>query len=140
MKAARRFLFTPLILLVFASVSIAHEKAEPTPLQAPVTAVQAKAPVTLQAGDYELVSLIFEFAPGAGVPRHMHGGKVLVLVLSGEMTLREKGRERVIKTGESWTEDPGREHSVVNAVNTTARVAVNMILPKGAEATTIIKK
>ena len=77
--------------------------------------------------------------PGAGVPNHMHGGHVLATVLGGEMTLREKGSERVIKAGESWAENPGDAHSAVNASTTGARVAVSMLLPKGAEATTMMK-
>lgn len=140
MKTVQRFLFISLGMLLLASVVIAQEKAEPTALPAPTTINQAKFPVTLQSGDYVLTSTILDFAPGAGVSRHMHGGQVLVLVLSGEMTLREKGAERIVKAGESWTENPGNEHSVINARNETARVAVSMLLPKGAEATTVIKK
>ena len=74
------------------------------------------------------------------MPTHMHGGYVLVTVLHGEMTLKEKGTERIMKVGESWTENPGNQHSVVNAGTAVARVVVNMLLPKGAEFTTIIKK
>jgi quercetin dioxygenase-like cupin family protein len=48
--------------------------------------------------------------------------------------------EMIKKQGESWTENPGNEHSVINAGNVTARVAVSVLLPKGAEATTMIKK
>jgi quercetin dioxygenase-like cupin family protein len=48
------------------------------------------------------------------------------------MTLKEKGSERIIRSGESWTENPGDMHSVVNTGTTTARVVVNILLPKGA--------
>jgi quercetin dioxygenase-like cupin family protein len=80
-----------------------------------------------------------DFPSGAGVPRHIHGGSALVTVLSGEITLKEKGAEIVKKTGESWTEKPGSEHAVVNAGTATVRVAISMLLPKGAEATTVLK-
>ena len=83
---------------------------------------------------------ILDFQQGAGVPDHMHGGPVLVTVLSGEITLMDKNSKRTVKVGESWTENPGDIHSVVNAGTTTCRVAVNTLLPKGAEVTTIIKK
>ena len=139
MTTVQRLFFASMVMLALAAVAIAGEQAGPAALSAPATVNQAKFPVTLKAGDYVLTSSILEFAPGAGVSRHMHGGQVLVLVLSGEMTLREKGGERVLKGGESWTEEPGNEHSVVNAGNETAWVAVSMLLPKGAEATTIIK-
>jgi quercetin dioxygenase-like cupin family protein len=140
MKTGLRLFCITLMTLFLASVSLAQEKEGPTALPAPVMANQGKRPLTLQSGEYELISIIFDFAPGAGVPKHMHGGQVLVLVLSGEMTVREKGTERVVKAGESWREEPGSEHSVVNAGSVTARVAVSMLLPKGGEATTIIKQ
>jgi quercetin dioxygenase-like cupin family protein len=140
MKTVQRLLFITLMVLLPLSVSVAQEKAAPGTLPAPTTVYQAKFPITLPSGEYELVSTILEFAPGAGVARHMHGGQVLVVVLGGEMTLREKGTERIKKQGESWTENPGDEHSVINAGDVTARVAVSMLLPKGAEATTLIKQ
>lgn len=140
MKTGQRLFFITLMTFLLASVSLAQEKGGAAALPAPTTVQQGKFPITLQSGEYELISTIFDFAPGAGVPKHMHGGQVLVLVLSGEMTLREKGTERVIKAGESWTEDPGNEHSVINAGKVTARVAGSMLIPKGGEVTTIIKQ
>ena len=139
MKTVQRLLLTTSMMLLLASASIAADKTEPTAMPAPTTVYQAKSPITLQSGEYELLSMIMEAAPGVGVPRHKHGGQVLVLVLSGELTLRQNGTERVMKTGDSWTENAGDEHSVINTGNVTARVAVSMVLPKGAEATTIIK-
>lgn len=140
MKIGHRLLFVTLMALLPCSVAVAEEKAASGTMPAPTKVYEAKSPLSLPAGDYELISTILEFAPGGGVPTHMHGGNVLVVVLSGEVTLREKGVETVKKQGESWTEIPGNEHSVGNAGNVTARVAVSMILPKGAGATTIIKK
>lgn len=140
MKTVHRLLFITLMALLPVSVSLAEEKAAAGALPGPATINKAKLPITLPAGNYELISTIMDFAPGAGVARHMHGGQVLVLVLSGEMTLREKGAERILKAGESWTENPGNEHSVINAGDVSARIAVSMLLPKGAEATTLIKK
>ena len=140
MKTVLRLLFIAALALLSVSASLADEKGAAGGLPGPAIFNQAKLPIALPAGNYELVSIIFDFAPGAGVPRHLHGGQVLVLVLSGEMTLREKGAERVVKAGESWTENPGNEHSVVNAGTVPARVAVSMLLPKGSEATTLIKE
>jgi len=109
-------------------------------MPAPSVVYKAAFPIEMQAGGYDLVTIIFDFPPGAGFPNHFHGGHALVTVLSGEITLREKGTERIIKAGGNWTENPGDIHSAVNAGGTTARVAVSMLLPKGAEPTTIIKK
>ena len=140
MKTGQRLFFITLMTLLLASASLAQEKGGPTALPAPTTVQQGKFTITLQSGEYELISIIFDFVPGAGVPKHKHGGQVLALVLSGEMTVREKGTERVVKAGESWTEDPGNEHSVINAGKVTARVAASMLIPKGGEVTTIIKQ
>ncbi|HEY6873073.1 MAG TPA: cupin domain-containing protein [Geobacteraceae bacterium] len=140
MKTGQRLFLITLMTLLLASVSLAQEKGTAAALPAPATVQQAKMPITLQSGEYELISIIFDFAPGAGVPLHRHGGQVLVQVLSGEITVREKGIERVMKAGDSWTESPGNEHAAINAGSVTARVAVSMLLPKGAEATTIIKR
>jgi quercetin dioxygenase-like cupin family protein len=85
-----------------------------------------------------LVQVILEFAPGAGVPLHHHGGPVVVTVLMGEITLRESGTERTVKAGESWTEQPGAPHAAFNKSSGVLRVAVSVLLPKGAEVTTLL--
>ncbi len=139
MKTARKLLFLTLMVFLPLSVSIAEEKAATGAPPAPTTVYQAKFPIALPSGEFELASMILDFAPGAGMPMHKHGGHVLVVLLSGEMTLREKGTERIMKPGDSWTENPGDEHSVINAGDVAARVAVSMLLPKGAEATTLVK-
>lgn len=139
MKTGKTVLFAFLVVLLSVSVTAAQEKAGQAAAPGPTTAYQAAFPITVPAGEYDLLGTILDFAPGARVPNHVHGGHVLVTVLSGEMTLREKGGEKIIKTGESWTENPGDVHSVVNAGVTSARVMVTILLPKGAERTTIVK-
>lgn len=140
MKYVKLFSLVCLALLLLVSVTTAQEKTEQISMPAPSVFNKAALPVELQAGGYDLVSIIFDFPPGAGFPSHFHGGNALVTVLSGEITLREKGSERTIKAGGNWTENPGNIHSAVNAGDTTARVAVSMLVPKGAEPTTIIGK
>jgi quercetin dioxygenase-like cupin family protein len=140
MKTAKLLLFIVIAGVVIILVSTAQEKAGETAAPGPTTAYQAKFPITLKAGEYDLQTIIMDFPRGAIVPNHRHGGFVLVTVLNGEMTLKEKGGERIIKAGESWTENPGYIHSVVNAGAATARLVVNILLPKGAEATTLIKQ
>jgi quercetin dioxygenase-like cupin family protein len=141
MKTIRAFLFVFLLSLLPVSTVMAHEHEHSNEIAAsgPITVSQAKFPLKVQGADYDLLTTIMDFPPGAGVARHFHGGHVQVTVLSGEMTLKEKGAERVVKSGESWTENPGDQHSVVNAGTVIARVAVSMLLPKGAEANTIVK-
>lgn len=129
-------IFLGVLLISWAT---ADEKGTPT-VSGPAVVYQAKFPITLQSGEYELQSNIIDFEPGAGMPVHMHGAYVLVVVLDGEILLKEKGKERIVKVGESWIENPGDMHSVVNTGKTKTRVAVSTLLPKGAEATTIIKQ
>jgi quercetin dioxygenase-like cupin family protein len=140
MKAVKQLLFVVLIGLVMVSVARAGEKESQTSAPGMNAVYQSRFVTTLQAGEYEMQTVIADFPQGVGVPNHMHGGYVLVTVLSGEMTLKEKGSEKIIRAGENWTENPGDVHSVVNAGTATARVVINMLLPKGAEPTTIIKQ
>ena len=140
MKSMKLFSLACLVLILLVSTTIAEEKTDQSAMPAPSVVYKAAFPIAIQAGGYDLVSIIFDFPPGAGFPNHFHGGHALVTVLSGEITLREKGAERIIKAGGNWTENPGDIHSAVNAGGTTARVAVSMLVPKGAEPTTIIEK
>ncbi len=140
MKTAKQLLFVALIGILMVSVAMAQEKASQTATPGPTVIYQAKFQITLQGGEYDLQTVIMEFPQGASIRKHVHGGYVLATVLNGEMTLKEKGSERIIRAGESWTENPGDPHSVVNAGATAARVVVNMLLPRGAEATTLIKQ
>ncbi len=139
MKTIRQFLFVTFVALLWVSVAMADEKTGQTAPAGPTVVYQAKYPITLQGTEYDLLTTILDFSSGAGLPKHSHGGYTLATVLSGEITLKEKGTEVIKKTGESWTEKPGDEHAVVNAGSATVRVAVSMLVPKGSEATTIAK-
>ncbi len=98
---------------------------------------QALFPQLSMADAFDEVMVVLDFAPGAGVPAHVHGGPTLVTVLDGAITLKENGTEKTYKAGESWTETPDHVHEVINNGNTTARVGVTFLLPKGAEPTTV---
>jgi len=139
MKTIKQLLFVILMALLLASPTIAEEKAGQKALPGPTAAFQAKFPITVRGGDYDLLTVILDFPPGAGLPMHFHGGEVLATVLSGELTLNEKGTQRIIKTGESWTEKTGDQHAAVNAGAVNTRVAVSILLPRGAEVTSIVK-
>jgi len=139
MKTIKLFLFAALVAILSVSAAMADEKAGQAATPGPTVVYQAKYPIMVQGAEYDLLTIIMDFPAGAGVPKHIHGGSVLVTVLSGEITLKEKGTEIIKKTGESWTEKPGAEHAVVNAGTATVRVAISMLLPKGAEATMVIK-
>jgi quercetin dioxygenase-like cupin family protein len=139
MKTIKQVLFVVVMTLLLVSPALAQEPAGKGSMLGPTTVSQAMFPIKVQGADYDLITQILDFPSGSGVATHFHGGPVLVTVLSGEMTLQEKNTERVLKIGQSWTENPGDQHAVVNAGSVTTRVAVSMLLPKGAKDTTLVK-
>lgn len=139
MKPMKQLLFLTLMVFLGVSVAAAAEKGGQAMTTGPTVVSEAKFPITLGSSEYDLITRVIDFPAGAGNPNHKHGGHVLVTVLSGEMTLREKGTEKIVKAGESWTENPGNVHAVVNAGTATARVVASFLIPKGAEITTIVK-
>ena len=139
MKILKQLFLLTLVVFLWSSVAAAEEKGGQAAIPGPTVVSQAKYPVTVGSGEYDLMASTLEFPVGAGFANHMHGGYVLVTVLSGEMTLREKGIEKIVKAGESWTESPGNVHAVVNAGPAAARLVAVFLLPKGAEMTTFVK-
>jgi quercetin dioxygenase-like cupin family protein len=136
-KGALALLFV--VLITASAASAADKMGQTTGPPGPMATYQAKYPIAVKGGDYELLTVIMDFPPGAAVPRHFHGGYVQVIVLSGELTLTEKGASRMVKTGDSWTENIGDQHAVLNTGSVPTRVAVSILLPKGAEVTSIVK-
>ncbi len=144
MNTVKQLLVAVLAMFLWVSAAAADEKSGQAAAPIPTVVHMSKFPVTVGGAEYDLLTIIQDFPAGAGVAAHKHGGYVLVTVLNGEMTLREKGGKRVIKTGESWTENPGVVHAVINAGSATTgsattRVAISILIPKGAEVTTMVK-
>src|SRR6516165_11773033 len=88
-------------LLIPGIVTVAKAQTD-TP--APVNIVLQSFPITVAAGDYELINQVLDLPGGSSVPNHMHGGPVVVTVITGEVNLMEAGREQVVKSGEGWGE------------------------------------
>jgi quercetin dioxygenase-like cupin family protein len=130
--------FAAICTLAIACIMVTAAAAQTAP-PAPVNIVLQSFPITVAAGDYELISQVLDLPVGAGVPNHSHGGPVVVTVIAGEVTLMEAAGERVVKTGESWTEKVGYVHAVANKGTTTARVVASYLIPKGAARTTPVK-
>ena len=98
----------------------------------------AQLPLNVKAGEYNLVGLVLDFAPGSGLQEQYHGGDALFYVMDGEITLLENGATKQVKTFRSWTEVPDAVYSVTNASGKNARVAISILLPRGAEETTLV--
>lgn len=101
------------------------------------TARLAKFDVPTVARPFDLVEMQLDFAPGAWQPSHTYGGPAFGLVLDGELTLRASGGDKAIKAGEGWTEKPGEFSQVGNAGAVPASTFLTVLLPKGAELTTL---
>jgi quercetin dioxygenase-like cupin family protein len=97
---------------------------------------QVALPVSPAAGNANLLGVVLDFAPGQGFPNHVHGGPVVVYVLSGAITVRDDSGAKTYSAGESWTEMPGHVHSALNEGG-PARVALAAVVPEGADLTTV---
>lgn len=134
---ARSLLLAFVTIAVSGAVTVGFAATAAPP--GPAVVSQAANPITVKAGDYSLITLTLDFAPGTATPKHYHGGPVVVTVLSGEITLQQGGTERVVKTGQSWTEKAGQVHAALNKGTEAARVSASLLIPKGEKATTVVK-
>jgi quercetin dioxygenase-like cupin family protein len=109
-----------------------------TPMTVAVV-TSAAFPIAVAAGTYDLYAFVVEFPPGSGTPRHIHGGPVVVTVISGELVLQRSVGERILRAGESVIENPGDVHALINRSAAAARIAASELIPKGAAETTVVK-
>jgi quercetin dioxygenase-like cupin family protein len=87
-------------------------------------------------GEFQLVTLVLGFPPGAWTPWHFHGGEGLVTILEGEFTLEILGQEpQTYGPGDHWKEHLGMPHRAGNETDQPARLAVTFILPVGTPTT-----
>jgi len=89
---------------------------------------------------FEIVTLVLDFAPGSVVPLHVHPGRGSNILLAGELIeVDEAGHETVLRPGEGWIEEQGREHIVRNDSDETARLLFTVLVPEGEEITTFLE-
>ena len=82
---------------------------------------------------FDAILLELHPAPGQG-REHRHTGPVLGYVLEGKVRFGvDRGPERIVAAGETFFEPTGALHSTWGSAdpNTTARVLVFMVVPKG---------
>jgi quercetin dioxygenase-like cupin family protein len=104
----------------------------------PKTVYRTSLPGLTIQGEFDMINLILEFAPGAATPMHTHGGPGVVTVLEGELAFNSEGRpEYVAKPGEVYLDLPGTHHTAVNKSSTPAVVSYAVLLPKGATLTAV---
>ena len=113
--------------------------AAPAAQAGPSASFQGTFPLTVEAGDYDLIYLVLDFAPGAGIPLHYHGGPALVVGMEGELTLHPHGgNERKLLPGDVVNEKALVQHTMTNLSDANTRIMAVILLPKGQEVTTVV--
>jgi quercetin dioxygenase-like cupin family protein len=98
---------------------------------------QARMTVDAPAAQFKVVQDELDFAPGAWVPRHTHGGQAFGLVLDGEFTDQRQDDEKKYKAGDSFVEPVNTPHAIGNAGTVKASFFGTILLPPGGEIITI---
>ena len=84
--------------------------------------------------DKEVLMYTVDFPPGFSSPIHRHNAQVCVYVLEGSVVMQVRGqKEVVLRTGQSFYEDPSDVHTVSRNASTTkpAKFLVSFIHKKG---------
>ncbi len=109
-------------------IVLAASAAAPTP--APVT--HATLDVPQDHGAQVVIIQNRDFPAGAEAGWHIHPGTETAVVISGEMEMITAGGVRRYGPGESFTMPRGAAHNGINAGKETARVAITLVIDKGA--------
>jgi quercetin dioxygenase-like cupin family protein len=86
-----------------------------------------------------LTAVVVRLAPGTVVPAHHHAGFVFAYVLSGTVRSQlNRGAVVDYRTGQSWVEPPGTEHTLTANPSRTvpASLLAVFVAPTGATLTT----
>ncbi|MDQ6695070.1 MAG: cupin domain-containing protein [Chloroflexota bacterium] len=121
-----------------ADTTLVGDSGGAAPPTDPTTVAQVEYPITIASGNYDLLGFVLDFAPGAGIPLHIHGGPVALMALDGTLSLEENGTERALHTGDTFLEPVGHRHAVINRSTLNFRLAGAELLPKGAADTTLV--
>jgi quercetin dioxygenase-like cupin family protein len=100
-----------------------------------VNKYQGKLAQPVVSGAFNLVRTGFEFAPGAWTALHKHSGTALMIVVDGEVTVRDQGAEKVYTAGQTWVELAGSAYLAGNRGQSAAHVVSNDLVPEGSPAT-----
>jgi len=79
MKILKQSLFVALMMFLCISVAAADENSGQASIPGPNVVSQAKYPLNVGSGEYDLMTAVLDFPAGAGFANHTHGGNVLVI-------------------------------------------------------------
>lgn len=112
-----------------------------TPLPpGPAVVYEATYANVTMAGPFNVVHKVTDFAPGAFQPVHHHGGPVLVIVLTGTLTLRQNDAIQTYQAGQHFVEETTFIHDAGNLTDAPVRIMATTLLPQGAPQTTFVEQ
>ena len=89
-----------------------------------------------EAPNAKVMTFVVEFAPGAVIPKHSHGGTGQVLVLEGDIALAHlDGTKATYHKGDVFVEEAGDVHEGTIG-DAPAQLVWTIVLPEGAELET----
>jgi quercetin dioxygenase-like cupin family protein len=109
----------------------------PAPEALNTTPILSKMTVNTQAAEFTVTQLVYDFAPGAVLSLHKHGGQGLATVFEGELTFRSDDGE-VRRAANTSYSNLNAAHEVRNSGTTSATLLVVVLLPRSAEVTTFL--
>lgn len=133
-----RVLVTALLPKGAALTTVAQTTSQQAP-PGPTTVYQYRTEAVPPSSQFDLIHQVLDFAPGAYTPAHYHGGQTFVTVVEGEQIVRQNGTERRLKAGESWGEAIGQVGVAGNPGPAKLSVVATILLPKGAQLTTVVE-
>ncbi len=133
----RALIMVGVILMVIAlPVGLAFGQAP----AGPTTRYQTKFEIVKPPAQFDEILVYAEVAPGSATPPHIHGGNQYVTGLQGVLTRRVFSPVTSLKqhpAGDTWSENTGEVHQMLNQSTIPARTIGTFLLPKGAPLTTI---
>ena len=133
-------LLTILLVLAPGGAALGQQAPTPVPLVAP------PGPATRSATRFDVVDApqyfdqvlqIVDFPTGAWTSLQAPGGGFYLTVLDGEVSIRTLDNEETYAAGSTFTSGAGQSIQVGNVSHDRARVIVTLLLPRGAEPTTV---
>src|SRR5919199_1000226 len=121
-SSIRRLLASIAVALAILMVLMITASAAVTTGTGPVTTASTTFPVASPPAPFDADQLVLEFAPGAGVPRHHHGGNGYITMLEGELMLSANGETTTYRAGDSFVEYSNGHYKGWNATNAPARL------------------
>ena len=133
---ARARVFASFLLSPGQSVTINHPDS-PTPSALPTTSLVSRTTLGVQPAEFTLAQVVVEFALGAYLPLHTHGGPGMVTVSQGEIEFtKATGAERKQPGGIFL--DVDAPHTARNVGSGPATALVTFLIRKGAGITTFV--